>query len=64
MSAFIIMALVVGLLVGGIMTLRSSAKTGMPSKEVLDRATERARELEARDKAAGAADEEGNGRRG
>ena len=60
MSAFIIIVLVVGLLIGGIMTLRSSAKTGMPSKEVLDRATQHARDLAAKDKAPGE-DEQGRG---
>jgi len=59
MSAFVIIALVVGLLVGGIMTLRSSAKTGMPSKDVLDRATQHAREMAAKEQAAG---EDGKGR--
>ena len=33
-----------------IMSLRSSAKTGMPSKEVLERATRHAREIDAREK--------------
>ena len=51
-SAIIIVIIVVGLIVGGILALRSSAKTGMPSKDVLDRATKRARELDAREKAA------------
>jgi hypothetical protein len=51
-SAIIIVIIVVGLIVGGILALRSSAKTGMPSQDVLDRATQRARELDAREKAA------------
>ena len=58
-AIIIIIIVVVGLLVGGIMTLRSSARTGMPSKDVLERATRHARELEAKDKAAGASDEDG-----
>jgi len=62
MSAWVIIILVVGLLVGGVMTLRSSAKTGMPSKDVLERATQRAQELQLKDRAADAADDEGRGR--
>jgi hypothetical protein len=50
-GALIIIVVVVGLLVGGIMALRSSAKTGMPSREVLDRAMRRARDLEADEQA-------------
>jgi len=45
--AIIIIVVAVGFLVGGIMALRSSSKTGMPSQEVLDRATQRARKLDA-----------------
>ena len=44
--ALIIIALVVGALVGGILALRSSTRTGMPSDEVIDRAKKRERELE------------------
>ena len=58
-TAIIVILIVVGLLVGGIMTLRSSARTGMPSQDVLDRATRHARELEAqekKDEASGAGD--------
>lgn len=49
-TAAIIILLVVGLLVGGIMVLRSSAKTGMPSQDVLDRATRHARQLDEQEK--------------
>ena len=49
-AAIIIIIIVVGLLVGGIMVLRSSAKTGMPTQEVLDRATRHARQLEEQEK--------------
>ena len=49
-TAAIIILLVVGLLVGGIMVLRSSAKTGMPSQDVLDRATRHARQLNEQEK--------------
>ena len=51
-TAIIIIVIVLAILVGTIMNLRSSAKTGMPSKDVLDRATQRARELEVQEKAA------------
>jgi hypothetical protein len=33
-----------------VLSLRSSAKSGMPAQDVLDRASRRARELEAQDK--------------
>ena len=49
-TAAIIIILVVGLLVGGIMVLRSSSKTGMPSQDVLDRATRHARQLDEQEK--------------
>ncbi len=49
-TAAIIIIVVVGLLVGGIMTLRSSTKAGMPTQDVLDRATRRARQLDEQEK--------------
>lgn len=49
MKAFIIIALVVALLVGGILTLRSSRNSGMPDQDVLDRAKQRGREQSAKD---------------
>jgi FtsZ-interacting cell division protein ZipA len=49
-TAIVIIVIVLALIVGGLLTLRRSAKTGMPSKDVLDRATRRARELEEQDK--------------
>jgi hypothetical protein len=49
-TAAILIVVLVVLIVGTIMTLRTSSKTGMPSKDVLERATRRARELEARDR--------------
>jgi hypothetical protein len=55
-TAIIATVLVVGLVAGLILTLRSSARTGLPSKEVLERATRRARELEAKEKSQGADD--------
>jgi Protein of unknown function (DUF2897) len=50
LKAILIIAVVVAALIGGILTLRSSARTGMPSEDVLRRATQRARELEAQEK--------------
>jgi uncharacterized membrane protein len=49
-KAIIVVVIVLGLLIGIIMSLRSSAKTGMPSEEVLKRATQHARELDAQEK--------------
>ncbi len=50
LKALLIIALVVAMLVGGILTLRRTARTGMPSEDVLKRATQRARDLEASEK--------------
>jgi hypothetical protein len=49
-KALLIVALVVAVLVGGLLTLRSSGRTGMPSDDVLKRAADRAREQAAKDK--------------
>jgi hypothetical protein len=49
-TAIIIAIIVAAFVVGGILKLRTTAKTGMPSQDVLDRATQRARELEAAEK--------------
>ena len=46
-KALIIIVLVVGVLVGGLMTLRRSGRAGMPDDEVLKRASKRAREQDA-----------------
>jgi hypothetical protein len=46
----LIIALVLAVLIGGILALRSSARTGMPSDEVLKRASKRARELDSAEK--------------
>jgi hypothetical protein len=51
MKAFIVIILVVGALIGGLLTLRSSRSVGMPGKDVLDRARERERLEAARDAA-------------
>jgi Protein of unknown function (DUF2897) len=44
MSAYLIILLVVAFLIGGLLVLRSSARTGMPPADVLQRAQKRARE--------------------
>lgn len=56
-TAVVLGVVLVALIVGMMMTLRSSAKTGMPSRDVLDRAARRARELESSEKDGGAADD-------
>jgi hypothetical protein len=50
LKALLIIALVLAVLIGGMLTLRRSARTGMPSEEVLKRAARRARELDAAEK--------------
>jgi len=49
-TVVVLLVVLVALIVGTMMTLRSSAKTGMPSPEVLERAKRRARELESNEK--------------
>ena len=48
-KTLIIFALVAAVLIGGLMTLRRSGRVGLPSQEVLERATKRAREQAAED---------------
>jgi hypothetical protein len=48
-KALIIIGLVVAGLVGLLLTLRSSRNAGMPSEDVLDRATRRAKEQARRE---------------
>ena len=47
LKAILIIVLVVGVLVGGLLTLRRSGRAGMPSDEVLKRASKRAREQDS-----------------
>lgn len=49
-TVVVLIVVLVALIVGTMMTLRSSARTGMPSQDVLDRAKRRARELESSEK--------------
>ena len=50
-KALIVILIVIATVVGTILTLRTTAKQGMPSKDVLDRASQRSREQDARDEA-------------
>ena len=49
MKAALIIIVVVGALIGGLLVLRSTRSAGMPNKDVLDRAKQRAREQAAKD---------------
>lgn len=55
-TAIIVIVVVLAILVGVIMNLRSTSKAGMPPPDVLKRATERARVLDQQEKAEVAAD--------
>ena len=48
-KAFFIIALVVVVLIGGLLALRSSGRAGMPSEDVLERAAKRARDTASRE---------------
>jgi hypothetical protein len=50
-AAVVIGLIVIAVVAGTAVSLRTTARTGMPSKEVLERAAQRSRELEAREKA-------------
>ncbi len=50
MKGLIIVAVVVVVIVGLLLTLRTTRNVGTPSREVLDRAEERARSQAAKDK--------------
>jgi hypothetical protein len=47
----VIIVVVVAVLVGGLLTLRSTRRSGMPGEDVLKRAAGRAREQSAKDEA-------------
>jgi len=51
-KAIIIIVLAVGVVVGGLLTLRNSGRVGLPSDEVLRRAAKRAGEQAAAEEAA------------
>ncbi len=50
-TALIVALIVIAILAGTVFTLRKTARMGMPSADVLERATRRSKELEAREKA-------------
>ena len=50
-KAIIVFIVVIAVLFGGMLALRSSRRTGMPSEDVLKRASRRAREQAAKDEA-------------
>ena len=50
-KAVIIFIIVIAVLFGGMLVLRSSRRTGMPDEDVLKRASQRAREQAAKDDA-------------
>jgi hypothetical protein len=50
-TALIVILIVVAVVAGTIVTLRTTARKGMPSKDVLERASQRTREQDARDEA-------------
>jgi len=49
-TAVIVIIVVLALIVGLVVSLRRSAKTGMPSQDVLERASRRARQLDTEEK--------------
>jgi hypothetical protein len=50
MKSILIVLLVVGVILGGLLTLRSSGRAGMPDVDVLKRASKRADEQAAAEK--------------
>jgi hypothetical protein len=50
-TTIVVILMVLALLAGITISLLSSARTGMPSKEVLERAAQRSRELDAQETA-------------
>jgi hypothetical protein len=50
-TAIVVFLVVIAIVAGTIVTLRTTARQGLPSKDVMDRARQRAREQTARDEA-------------
>jgi Protein of unknown function (DUF2897) len=50
LKALLIIALAVAVIVGGLLTLRSSGRSGMPDADVLKRASKRAQDQAAAEK--------------
>ena len=51
LKAFLVLIIVLAIVCGGMLALRSSRRTGMPSDDVLKRAADRAKEQAAKDEA-------------
>ncbi|HXP64513.1 MAG TPA: DUF2897 family protein [Steroidobacteraceae bacterium] len=51
LKAFLVLIIVLAIVFGGMLALRSSRRTGMPSDDVLKRAADRAKEQAAKDEA-------------
>jgi hypothetical protein len=50
LKAILIIVVVIAVVLGGLLSLRSSGRAGMPSEDVLKRASARAREQDAAEK--------------
>jgi uncharacterized membrane protein len=51
LKAVVVLIIVLAVVFGGMLALRSNRRTGMPSEDVLKRATDRAKEQAAKDEA-------------
>ena len=51
LKAVVVLIIVLAVVFGGMLALRTSRRTGMPSEDVLKRASQRAREQAAKDDA-------------
>jgi hypothetical protein len=51
LKAIVVLIIVLAVMFGGMLALRSSRRTGMPNEDVLKRATDRARQQAAKDDA-------------
>jgi hypothetical protein len=51
LKAIVVLVIVLAVVFGGMLALRSSRRTGMPGEDVLKRATDRAKEQAAKDEA-------------
>jgi hypothetical protein len=51
LKAVVVLIIVLAVVFGGMLALRSSRRTGMPSEDVLKRATDRAKEQASKDDA-------------
>ena len=49
LKAIVVLIIVLAVVFGGMLALRSSRRTGMPNEDVLKRASDRAREQAAKD---------------